>query len=257
MNGAPSTADEIVSCIYSGTIRHRRADPASAFTHALSLLYLDLDELPRLLRGRLTSPRPGALRFRRSDFLGDPRVALKTAVADRVQQLTGRRPRGPIRLLAQLRCFGVCFNPVSFYYCADPSGVRTETVLAEVTNTPWGERHAYVLGDSAPGANVITGTFAKQLHVSPFMGMDHVYTARASDPGQTLSVHIDSARGGATTFDATLKLARRPLVDAELRRITHRHPAATARVLALIYGHALGLKLAGARYHPHPPAVTS
>ena len=37
--------------------------------------------------------------------------------------------------------------------------------------------------------------------------------------------------------------------------MTARHPLATVRVLTLIYGHAVGLKLRGARVHPHPEAT--
>jgi DUF1365 family protein len=240
------------SCIYAGTIRHRRLHPAKQFEHRLALAYVDLAELPDLLGGRLLAPGPGLLRWRRGDYLGPPSVALDVAVRDRVQKLSGGRPQGPIRLLTQLRSFGLCFNPVSFYYCLDPAGQRVDSMLAEVTNTPWGERHSYLLGDRLPGSPVLTGTFAKELHVSPFMGMDHVYEARATEPGPTLSVHIESRRDGAAAFDATLALERRPLTRAAVARMSARFPLATVRVLALIYGHAIGLKLAGARVHPHP-----
>ena len=241
------------SCIYVGAIRHRRVAPAKEFRHPLALAYIDLGELPELLGGRLVAPGAGPLRFRRRDYLGDASVPLDAAVRDRVSDLSGTRPVGPIRLLTQLRSFGMCFNPVSFYYCLDGDGSRVESVLAEVTNTPWGERHCYLIGG---GTGVLRGSFSKQLHVSPFMGMDHVYEARATAPGATLSVHIESFRKGTATFDATLTMRRRELTRSSAAWMTTRYPLATARVLALIYGHALGLKLAGARVHPHPGAQT-
>jgi uncharacterized protein len=240
------------SCIYAGTIRHRRREPPNEFQHRLALAYVDLQELPSLLGGRLLWPGPGALRFRRRDYLGDPATPLDVAVRDRVQELAGTRPDGSIRLLTQLRSFGLCFNPVSFYYCFDAGGEQLRNVLAEVTNTPWGERHSYLLGDREAGSAMLSGRFAKELHVSPFMGMDHVYQARASAPGPTLSVHIESLRGGTRAFDATLALERRELTRGQVRRMTAQYPFATVRVLALIYGHAVVLKLAGARIHPHP-----
>ena len=243
------------SCIYAGTIRHRRLQPAKEFKHRLAFAYVDLAELPDLLGGRLLAPGPGLLRWRRGDYLGPKSVALDAAVRDRVRELSGTLPLGPIRLLTQLRSFGLCFNPVSFYYCLDPAGERVDCVLAEVTNTPWGERHSYLLGDRRAGSLVLTGTFAKELHVSPFMGMDHVYQARATEPGPTLSVHIESRRQGEAVFDAILALERRELTRAEVARMSARFPLATVRVLALIYGHALGLKLAGARLYPHPRAA--
>jgi DUF1365 family protein len=244
------------SCLYEGTIRHRRAAPRTEFTHPIALTYLDLAEIPELLGGQLLRRGPGALRFRRRDFLGDPTTPLDVAVRDRVDELTGERPTGPIRLLTQLRSFGLCFNPVSFYYCLDGAGERVRSVLAEVTNTPWGERHSYVLDDAQSASGIVRGSFAKQLHVSPFMSMDHVYRASASAPAETLSVHIESLRSGETAFEATLAMRRHELTRAAVARVTARFPVATARTVALIYGHAIGLKLAGARIHPHPQAAT-
>jgi DUF1365 family protein len=243
------------SAIYEGTVRHRRfAVREHELRHRLALAYVDLDELPDLLGGRLLSPRPGLVRFRRRDYLGtDPSRSLADAVRDSVQAQTGSRPVGPIRLLTHLRTWGHCFNPVSFYYCFDRAGETVESVLAEVTNTPWGERHAYAL---APGAGsspkVLSGGLAKALHVSPFMGMDHRYEWSLTIPAQTLSVHIASHRGGELAFDATLALRRRELTRGSLARVTARYPFATLRVLALIYAHGAALKLKGVPLHPRP-----
>ena len=242
------------SCIYEGTIRHRRFDTRRAFAHRLALAYLDLDELPGLLGGRLLVRRPGLVRFDRRDYLGDPAVPLDRAVRDLVEDQTGARPAGPIRLLTHLRSFGHCFNPVSFYYCMEPGGERVHALVAEVTNTPWGERHAYVLGGEQGSPRVLDGQFDKALHVSPFMGMDHRYQVCAAMPAQTLSLHIASSRAGATVFDATLALRRRELTRVSIAAITARYPLATVRVLALIYAHALGLALAGVPVHRHPQA---
>jgi DUF1365 family protein len=238
------------SCIYEGTVRHRRLHPAKEFTHRLAMVYIDLDELPALLDGRLARSRPGLLRFRRRDYHGDPSIPLDDAVRDTVAAHTGARPRGPVRLLTQLRSFGRCFNPVSFYYCMSADGEQVEAILTEVTNTPWGERHGYVI--AAADSPVLGGSFDKAMHVSPFMPMQQTYLARATAPAQTLSVHIENRDAGERAFDATLSLERRELTRASVRSLTLRYPMATVRVLALIYGHAVGLKLAGAHVHPHP-----
>ena len=236
---------QTASCIYEGTIRHRRRQPRREFRHRVALFYLDLEELPSLLGGRLVARRPGLLRFRRRDYLaGLDAVSLDRAVRDEVETQAGVRPDGPIRILTQLRSFGHCFNPVSFYYCMDGSG-QVQAVLAEVTNTPWGERRAYVLPEGR-------GDFAKALHVSPFMGMDQRYTARAGNPGERLAIHIESRRDGDLTFDAMLALRRRELTRRTAARVNARYPLANVRVLALIYGHAIGLKLAGVQFHTHP-----
>jgi DUF1365 family protein len=241
------------SGIYEGTIRHRRfAVRERAFRHRLALLYVDLDELPTLLGGRLVASKPGLVRMRRADYLGDPDVPLAAAVRDLVARRTGADPGGPVRLLTQPRTLGHCFNPVSFYYCFSAYEERLEAVVAEVTNTPWGERHAYVLPREGDDGPVLAGGGEKALHVSPFMAMDQRYAWRATPPGATLSVHIESSERGAPAFDATLALRRRELTRGSLARVTARQPAASLRVLALIYGHALALWLRRVPVHPHP-----
>jgi DUF1365 family protein len=237
------------SAIYAGSIRHRRfADRTNEFQTGIALAYIDLEELP----GLPLSKRARLVRFERSDYLGDPAKPLGEEVRDLVEQRTGARPNGPIRLLTQLRSFGHCFNPVSFYYCFDGADKnRVEAVVAEVTNTPWGERHAYVIERDSRDS-VLKGDSDKLLHVSPFMGMDHRYDWRVADPGETLSVHIESLAGTRRTFDATLKLRRRPLTRRSLARCA----GTTLRTVALIYAHALRLKLKGARVHPHPRAAS-
>ena len=220
-----------ISALYEGSVRHRRfAVRDNEFTHKVAYAYLDLDELPRLLGGRLMRRGPGLVRFRRADYYGDPAVPL----ADAVRAHAGTA--GPVRVLTTLRTLGVCFNPVSVYYCFAADGVQLEAVVAEVTNTPWGERHAYIAGED----------LEKRLHVSPLMGMNQRYAFRAPAPGETLSVHIESREHGDRAFDATLKLRRRPLAVPALLWGT------ALRTLPLIYGHALALRLRGVQTHPHP-----
>jgi hypothetical protein len=128
------------SCLYEGTIRHRRRGPLDEFNHRLFMVCLDLEELPGLFDGRLlwSARRPAPAWFRRSDYLGDPHTSLADEVRSLVAERTGGWPDGPIRLLTHMRYFGQCFNPVSFYYCYDTAGERVMAVVAEVTNTPWG-----------------------------------------------------------------------------------------------------------------------
>ena len=110
------------------------------------MAYLDLDELPAVRRAvpLLSEGRWSPLRFRRSDYLGDVQVPLADAVRSLVAERTGERPTGPVCMLAHLRQWGWCFNPLTLYYCHDEGGTL-RWVVAEVTNTPWKERHSYVL----------------------------------------------------------------------------------------------------------------
>jgi uncharacterized protein len=248
------------SCLYEGSVRHRRhATPANEFRYRMFMVCLDLDELPQCFDGRwLWSARgPAPAWFRRADYLGDPRTPLAQAVRELVLERTGARPQGPIRLLTHLRYFGRSFNPVSFYYCYDAAGERVSAVVAHVTNTPWGERHAYVIalapGAAQSSAGPLSGSSRKDLHVSPLMGMDHTYEWRVTEPAERLAVHIESrAPDGERVFDATLSLARRDMNGPELARALARYPFLTARILARIYAHALRLRLRGAPWFAHP-----
>ena len=246
------------SAVYEGWVRHRRFEPVEhCFRYRLFLVYLDLGELPAVLDPYpLWSARRRALaRFRRADFMGDPRRPLDACARDAVEAETGRRPTGPVRLLTGLRYFGHSFNPVSFYYCFDPAGERVEAVIADVENIPWGERHAYVLDRGDREGTVLTDELDKTLHVSPLMGMDQTYAFRATEPGDRLAVHIESRpRAGqhGKSFDATLSLRRRPLSGPHLAGLLARYPAMSLQVVARIYAQSLRLKLKGARYFPHP-----
>lgn len=251
------------SAIYDGWVRHRRHSPVEhSFRYRHAMLYLDLDELPGVLDAHplYSARRPALAWFRRADHLGPADRPLADCVRDLVAARTGRRPAGPVRLLTTLRALGHAFNPVSFHYCFDPAGERVEAVVAHVTNTPWGESHAYVLdraggdGDGRDGDGlVMRDTVGKAFHVSPFIGMDGTYDWRVTEPGDRLLVHIDeTGAGGEHVFDATLSLRRRPLTRSELSRALARFPAASLRVVALIYWNALRLKLRGAPYHRHP-----
>ncbi len=257
---AGTTLHGLHSAVYTGWVRHRRYAPkALAFRYPLFLLYLDLDELEQVFARRWlwSVNRRNLAEFRRSDYLGDPAQPLDEAVRDRVQQHTGERPLGPVRMLTHLRYFGHCFNPVTFYYCHDAQQ-RLHSIVAEITNTPWRQRHAYVLPMAEARSHGATHAWrlAKRFHVSPFMAMAHTYAWRFSEPGAHLRVHMDVLDPAPATvrrrFDATLVLQRRTLDGASLAQALLRYPAMTLQVMAKIHWQALRLWLRGNPVHDHP-----
>jgi len=244
------------SAIYQGHVVHRRFKPAAhAFRYPMAQLLLDLDELDQVFAGRWlwSVGRRNLAEFRRSDYLGDPDRPLAEAVRDRAEQLTGERPQGPIRLLTHLRYGGQVFNPVSFYYCHDARGAL-QCIVAEITNTPWRERHAYVLpvAQAEVHGRALHWRFDKQFHVSPFMQMDCQYDWRFTAPDDWLHVHMQVWRNGERQFDATQHMRRRPLDGAGLARVLLRYPMMAMQVLGAIHWQALRLWLKRTPVHDHP-----
>jgi DUF1365 family protein len=230
------------SAIYRGRVRHHRYAPrAHAFTLPLFMLYLDLDELDQVFPGsHLWRVEAKALAsFHRRDYFGDPRQPLADAVRDAVGNHCGRRPNGPVRMLTHPRYCGYCFNPVTFYYCFAPDGTTLVAIVAHITNTPWGERHAYVLPCAEHFSEPHKGThrfaFGKQFHVSPFMGMAQDYAWAFNAPGDRLGVHMENHEDGALLFTADLTLIRQPATAANLARAITLQPLMTVQVIANIH----------------------
>ncbi len=243
------------SAVYAGVVRHRRRRPVPhRFRFRLFMMYLDLDELPDALDGRwLWSARHAAPAwFRRADYHGDRRVPLADAVRASVERATGSRPSGPIRMLTHLRYYGYCFNPVTFYYCFDPQDTHVDTVLTEITNTPWKERHTYVLARTPAMNGRLRFQFDKAFHVSPFMPMDHRYIWRFSTPGRKLAVHMENYDARGKLFDATLSLSRREITGRSLARALLAYPWMTASVTMAIHWNALKLWRKGIPFISHP-----
>jgi DUF1365 family protein len=244
------------SALYEGVVIHARTDPREGFEHrfrySMFMLYLDLDELDTVFASRLlwSTHHFNVASFRRSDFLGDPAVPLKEAVLARVESSIGRRPRGAVRMLTHLRYFGLSFNPVTFYYCFDENDAL-DAIAAEITNTPWLERHTYVV-DASGGEQRIRLRARKEFHVSPFLGMDCEYDWSLTSPRDALSIHMQNLRDGERIFEASLALSRREITAGSLARALIKHPWMSLKVVFGIYWQALMLRLKGATFHTHP-----
>jgi DUF1365 family protein len=247
----------MLSCIYEGSVQHRRARPAKhKFRYGLYMLYLDLDELPSLLRGSLGlhEARFAPASFCRQDHLGDPAVPLRESLFRLVREQTGWQPAGPVRLLTLLRNFGYYFSPLNLYFCFAGDGRNVTAVVAEVTNTPWLEKHWYVLweGNRIGRPEQLHFRHPKSFHVSPFMDMDAVYEWRLSPPEPQLAVSLSNLREGERFFDVSMVLQRRELSRSAMRHALARRPWMTARVSQAIYWQALRLWLKNCPFYPHP-----
>ncbi len=242
----------IKSAIYRGRVEHARRSPMRHnFGYRLYMLFIDLEELDELFAKPWfwSRERFNLASFYRADYLGDPETPLREAVLDEVEKALGRRPEGAVRMLTQPRCLGLSFNPVTFYYCYDEQE-EVDAVLAEITNTPWNERHSYVLGRDDKRA--LAKRFDKAFHISPFMSMDQEHEWMFSTPGEELNVRMHNLERKGRIFDASLHMERRPWTAGELAKTLLLHPFISAKVMIGIYFQALRLKLKGATFFAHP-----
>ncbi|MGD2096233.1 MAG: DUF1365 domain-containing protein [Desulfobacterales bacterium] len=246
------------SCIYEGTVRHRRFRPTpNMFQYRLFFMYLDLTELPHVfdVHPLWSYRRPNIAYFRRRDHFGDPQKPIDVAVRDLVTEKTGLQPEGPIRMLTHLRYFGYCFNPATFYYCYDIADSKVETIIVEIHNTPWGEVHCYVLGredNEHPVKNWRRHRFAKGFHVSPFIDMNIDYDWRFREPDASIRVHMVDYENEELLFDASLALKRREITPWALTDVLIKYPLMTAKVTTMIYWQALRLLLKKTPLLVHP-----
>ena len=250
------------SAIYEGLVTHHRFEPKPhGFRYKVFMMYLDLDELPNLFSSfkHWSYARKNLAWFKRSDYYGDAQKPLKQEISTLVQQATGSAPHGAICLLTNMRYFGHCFNPVSFYYCFEADGTTLQAIVSHITNTPWGEDYAYVHDFNAIKTTKITKNgeitafkLDKQFHVSPFMPMDIQYDWAFKYEANQLLVHMKNLKEGEQVFNATLALERKEITQSSLNWILIHYPLMTIKVVTAIYWNALLLWVKRVPFYSKP-----
>ncbi|MBE0584690.1 MAG: DUF1365 domain-containing protein [Desulfofustis sp.] len=241
--------------LYVGRVSHQRFLPrAHRFSYPFFMWHLNLDRLDQLPELRPWFAKTGfALsRLRRSDYLGPADEPLAISIKRKMAELTERTVTGEVTGLLNLRTLGLYFSPVNFYFGHDPGG-RCSHLLAEVSNTPWNERHYYGFYLAPDGQQP---THPKAFKVSPFNPVDQQYHWQIEAPGETARIVIEVSDSRGRVFSAQLNLERKPLSRPVIRRQLLRRPVMTAAVIAAIYWQALKLYIKGVPFIPYHKEMT-
>ncbi len=258
------------SRLYECQVMHRRFSPkAHRFAYRIFLFALDLDELDLLDRQlRLFSVgRPNLYSFRDTDYLpvhepphhptaappppaNSPPQNLKARIRDCLATHGINLAGGCIELITMPRVAGYLFNPVSFYFCYDHTGVCV-AALPEITNT-FREMKPFFLGPetrilppASSDQNLVSfqKRVPKHFYVSPFSDVDVSFDFQLRPPAERLAIQIDDYVGPTRTLTSTLTGRARPLTDGALASLTFRHPLQPLHTISLIHWHALRLWL--------------
>lgn len=232
-------SEALNSGIYIGKIRHRRFTPKQhTFEYSLYMILIDLDETEQLdmtfLFG-VNKKRP--LNFRCQDYNeneSEP-LKLKQSIIEHAKNLGAQGKIDNVKMLTQIRCFGMYFSPVNFYYCYQQG--ECQYVLAEVSNTPWNEKHYYLV-------DLNLSKNRKDFHVSPFMEMEMDYHWKIKPPSNKALVHIENREHtefNRIVFDATLQLKRQEFNRSNLIKLLIKHPIMTLKIAMGIYWQAFKL----------------
>ena len=237
------------SYIYSGHVTHRRFSPKKHFfTSRLFMLALDIFELENNQKncGIFGFSWYHPLRFVEKDYLKGEQFPLSHRITEKVSHLGGHQDIQRILMLVQVRCFGIYFSPANFYFCYDKSGCCTQ-MLAEVSNTPWNERHYYWIDLTINDDKKIS---EKVFQVSPFMDLNMDYFWKVISPSESnddLLVKIENKKTNPQSgqldklFDASLKMTKKSFTKAELLTVWRQLPAMTITIIVGIYWQALKL----------------
>lgn len=236
------------SALYKGVTWHTRFAPKyHTFKYDMFMLWLDLDELSvidRQLPG-FSLNRFNWGSFREADHASQV-GALKKHVLSTANELGGELTADcKVFFLGHLRYLGCYFSPVNFYYIYHPDG-RLLEILANVSNTPWNERHYYrVLNHDGCYQQ------AKTFTVSPFNPLDMQYHWQFNRPDEKLFLQIENWQQQKKIFVAGLQFKKYPLSKKNYYMALIRFPCMSVTMVTAIYWQALKIWLKGNPFLGH------
>lgn len=239
--------------LYTGEVWHRRETPTvHAFRYPFWWLWLNLDDVDGLLaRSPLWGRRWRPAVIRERDYLQQGSGSLSERAREKAAELGLDWREGSVCMLSQPRLFGWSFNPLTLFWHFPPGASVPDSIIAEVHNTPWNERHWYPLVPVATPAG-LAFEHPKDFHVSPFMGMDMRYCWTFSQNNRDLTVTISNMADHNKVFAAGVRMQRQSADRVTLRAVLRQYRGQSFRASMAIYGHALKLWRKGVGFHAHP-----
>lgn len=269
----------MTSAIYQGEVFHSRLVPKKHhFHYTLYLFWLDLKNIEQDTANiaGLSINQPNLVQFKREDYLDQPQRPLHERALERMSELANHSLQGNVFFLGQLRTLGMYFSPVNFYYLQQEDGYFSH-VMAEVSNTPWNQRHHYLieLPEKKPSTalNDVKASTPKAFHVSPFNPMDMEYRWLINQPDEKLNLSIacykkpptsalKTASDSTTTsqpdnplekhFVASIQMKRQPLTSKQLRKQLFAIPSMAIKTVWGIYWQALKLLVKRVPFYGNP-----
>ena len=233
------------SCIYNGTVIHKRYKPKEHFfKYSVFSLLLDLSEL-EILSDKIrffSINRFNLISFFEKDHGNRDDTSLVGWVKKNLEQNQINTKNIKIKLLCYPRIFGYVFNPLSIFFVYDQNETLI-SILYEVKNT-FGEQHTYVFKIDNEN-NLIQNNCTKKFHVSPFIEMDCNYFFRILKPGERLSVIIDQYDQVGKILYASQDGKKANLTGKELIKSYLKHPLMTFKIISAIHFEAFKLWVKG------------
>lgn len=240
------------SSIFEGVLSHSRMRPIKHnFKYPIFMVLLDIDKLDNFFSKSFfwSLEKFNWASFRRKDYIQPSTISIRKAVIQEILNTHKEEFDGKIYLLTNIRYLGYCFNPVSFYFCYKED--KLNFIIAEVTNTPWNERHRYTL-KCDKHSKIQKFNFPKEFHVSPFNPMDMEYKWKINISDSSIDINMANTQQDTLIFLSSMKLKRLQATRKNLVSVLVRYPATTIKTIALIYWQALKLKVKGALFFTHP-----
>ena len=237
----------MISCIYNGTVIHKRFKPKiHFFKYKVFSLLIDLSELNNLDKkvGFFSYNKFNLISFFDKDHGDRDGSLVINWVKKNLKENNVNCENIRIKLLCYPRILGYVFNPLSIFYVYDKND-KLISLLYEVKNT-FGEQHTYIF--KIKENNLLKHNCEKKFHVSPFIEMNCSYFFRTLKPADKISIIIDQYQLNEKILYASQDGKRTDFTTSELIKSYLKHPLMTFKVIAAIHFEAFKLWTKGIRF---------